>query len=252
MATYDYFNRVGINPRTHERAENRFFTAMSLILLVTVLVGFARSYFLAGVVRAHLPNVLIHIHAALFTAWIVLLVTQAMLISGQRPDLHRKLGLFGFVLACLMVIVGVMAATDSMTRIQKVGQYDMRTFYAVPIFDIVVFAVLIFFAYRWRHDPAAHKRLILIASITLVDAATGRYPLTKITELPYLNNVFTQFYTVLIAAFDFWYLKRIHRVTFIAGTFSIVMLLVAIPLGGTGPWMAFASWMLGQAKAIKR
>lgn len=251
MATYDYFDRVSTGPRTHERAENMFFTCMSLVLLATVLVGFARSYFLAGVMRAHLPNVLIHIHAALFTTWIIVLVTQAMLISGYRPDLHRKLGLIGFALACLMTIVGVMAATDSLRRIKMVGPIDMRTFYAVPLFDIIVFAVLIFFAYRWRHDPAAHKRLILIASITIVDAATGRYPLTKITHLPYLNDVFTQFYTVLLAAFDLWSLKRIHRATLSAGLFSIVMLLIAIPVGSTRPWMAFANWMLELAKAIK-
>lgn len=251
MVASDFFNRARADFRPHERSENVFFTAMSLVLLATVLIGFARSYFLAGMVRAHLPNLLIHIHAGIFTTWILLLVVQATLIAGRRADLHRKLGLFGFAVACLMVIVGVMAATDSMTRISMVGRFDMRTFYAVPMFDIIVFAVLSFFAYRWRHDPPTHKRLILIASITIVDAATGRYPLTKITHLPYLNDVFTQFYTALVAAFDLWYLKRIHRATLTAGLFSIVMLLIAIPVGSTRPWMAFANWMLELAKRIK-
>jgi hypothetical protein len=50
---------------------------------------------------------------------------------------------------------------------------------------------------------------------------------------------------------NLWSLKRIHRATLIAGLFSIVMLLVAIPVGSTGPWMALANWMLGIAKAIK-
>ena len=161
--------------------ENRFFVGMSLLLLATVLVGFAKSYFLAGLVRAPLPNKLIHVHAVFFSCWILLLITQASFISANRFDLHRQLGLFGFGLAGGMVVVGVMAATDSMTRIQMVGPFDMRTFYAVPMFDVIVFAVLIFCAYRWRHDPATHKRLILIASITIVDAATGRDPLTRIT-----------------------------------------------------------------------
>jgi hypothetical protein len=231
--------------------ENRFFVGMSLLLLSTVLVGFAKSYFLAGLVRAPLPNKLIHVHAVFFSCWILLLIAQASFISANRFGLHRQFGLFGFGLACGMVVVGVMAATDSLTRIKMVGPIDMRTFYAVPMFDIIVFAVLIFFAYRWRHDPATHKRLILIASITIVDAATGRDPLTKITQLPYLNNAFTQFYTVLLAGFDLWSLKRIHRATLMAGLFSIVMLLFAIPVGSTRPWMAFANWMLEIAKAIK-
>jgi hypothetical protein len=46
-------------------------------------------------------------------------------------------------------------------------------------------------------------------------------------------------------------LKRIHRATLIAGLFSIVMLLVAISVGSTAPWIALANWMLRMAKAIK-
>ena len=122
--------------------ENRFFVGMSLLLLATVLVGFAKSYFLAGLVRAPLPNKLIHFHALLFSCWILLLIAQATLISANRFDLHRQFGLFGFGLACGMTIVGVMAATDSLRRIKMVGLIDMRTFYAVPLFDILVFAVL--------------------------------------------------------------------------------------------------------------
>ena len=233
------------------KAENRFFVGMSLLLPATVLVGFAKSYFLAGLIRARLPNELIHVHAVLFSCWILLLIAQAAFISSDRFDLHRKFGLFGFGLACAMSVVGVMAATDSLRRIRMVGSIDMRTFYAVPLFDVVVFAVLIFFAYRWRHDPATHKRLILIASITIVDAATGRDPLTRITNVPYLNNVFTQLYTVLLAGFDLCSLKRIHRATLVAGLFSIGMLLAAIPVGSTAPWIAFANWMLKIAKTIK-
>ena len=45
------------------QVENRFFVGMSILLLATVLVGFAKSYFLAGLVRAPLPNKLIHFHA---------------------------------------------------------------------------------------------------------------------------------------------------------------------------------------------
>lgn len=238
--------------RSSERSENIFFVGMSLLLLLTVVVGFARSYFLAGMVRAHLPNLLIHLHAIAFSSWILLLIVQASLISRHKEALHRKFGLFGFGLACAMIVLGVLAATDSLTRISMVGPYDMRTFYAVPMFDVLVFGVLVYFAFRWRHDPAAHKRLILIASITIVDAATGRTPLTAITQLPYLNNVFTQIFTLMVAGFDLWSLGRIHRVTFVAGLFSIGILLAAIPIGSTHAWIAFADWALHTAKAIQK
>jgi hypothetical protein len=39
---------------------------MALLILATVFVGFARTYFLAGVFRAPLPSLLVHIHGAVF------------------------------------------------------------------------------------------------------------------------------------------------------------------------------------------
>jgi len=64
----------------------------------------------------HLPSPIIHIHGAAFTAWILLLVTQTSLVAAGAQNIHRRLGLAGFFLGCLMVILGVMASTDSLVR----------------------------------------------------------------------------------------------------------------------------------------
>ena len=103
-------------PITGRRTDNYFFSGMALLLLLTVFVGFARTYFLAGVFRAPLPSVLVHIHGAVFSCWILLLITQVSLVSARRVDIHRKLGLFGFGLACLMVVLGVLTATGLLVR----------------------------------------------------------------------------------------------------------------------------------------
>lgn len=184
MATSDSISSAGTHGKTRERTENFFFAGMSFLLFVTALVGFARSYFLAGMIWAPLPNLLIHVHAIAFTSWIILLITQATLIAGYREDLHRKLGLFGFGLAVLMVALGVMAATNALTRISSFHGIDLKTFYAVPMFEILAFATLVGCAFAYRHNPAAHKRFIIVATIAIIDAAGGRAPLTSITRLP--------------------------------------------------------------------
>ena len=74
------------------RPDDLFFSAMAAVALIAVLVGFARTYFLAGLFRAPLPNMLVHIHAAAFTSWIVLLIAQISLVAARRVDLHRRLG----------------------------------------------------------------------------------------------------------------------------------------------------------------
>jgi hypothetical protein len=183
LATVALPRNTAEKSRPVRQYDNYFFSGMALLILATVLVGFARTYFLAGVFRAPLPNLLIHIHGAVFSSWILLLIAQTALVTAGRVDIHRRLGLLGFGLACLMVTLGVLAASNSLARgFSPPGSpFDPKTFYAIPIVDMLGFATLVFFAYRARFNPAAHKRLILIATISLMDAPTGRPPFAAIT-----------------------------------------------------------------------
>jgi hypothetical protein len=81
------------------RLDRYFFSGIAFLMTGTVFLGFARSYYLAGVFRAPLPNWLIHLHGAAFSIWILLLVAQTSLVSAGRVDVHRRLGLGGVWLA---------------------------------------------------------------------------------------------------------------------------------------------------------
>ncbi len=229
---------------TNPQSDNYFFPAMAVLILITVFIGFARTYFLAGMFRAPLPNLLIHIHGVVFLSWILLLITQSTLISAGRPDIHRRLGLAGFGLACLMVILGVLAGTNALARgFSPPGSpFDPKTFYAIPMVDMLVFATLIFFAYRARFNPAAHKRLILIATISLMDAPTGRPPFAAITAHPFLGSTFVAFFLLLLVGYDLWSTRRVHRATLWAGLFVLIAQQLQVPLGNTAAWHSFATW----------
>jgi hypothetical protein len=153
------------------RFDHLFFSGMALLMLVTVFVGFAPTYYLAGIFHAPLPNLLIHVHGAAFSCWILLLVTQTSLVAAGRVDIHRRLGIAGFLLACAMVVLGVLAATDSLVREAGPPGRDPLFFYVIPLSNMLVFATLIFFAFRARSNPPAHKRLILLATLALLVAA---------------------------------------------------------------------------------
>lgn len=228
--------------RPGRRYDNIFFTAMIALLLATVFVGFARTYFLAGVFRAPLANKLLQVHGAVFTCWMLLLVVQTSLVSAHRVDIHRKLGLVGFGLACLMVVLGVIAATDALARnVSPIPHLDAQTFYTIPLGGMVVFSALIYFAYRMRRDPAAHKRLILIATIGIMDAAIDRWPLAFIHQ-HHINNLFNYALLLPIVAYDLWSTGKIQRVTVWASLYVIVVQQLRIPIGQTATWHAFAAW----------
>src|SRR4029077_18385221 len=117
------------------RYEHLFFSGIAILMLITVFSGFARTYYLAGVFRAPLPALIIHIHGAAFTCWILLLVTQTSLVASGHTNIHRKLGIAGFLLACLMVVLGVMAATNTLVRANDAVGLDPKMFYIVPLTD---------------------------------------------------------------------------------------------------------------------
>jgi hypothetical protein len=131
-----------------------FFSGMAGVILASVFVGFAHSYYLAGVFKAPLPNLLIHIHGVGFSCWILLLIVQTSLVAAGRVDLHRRLGLVGFALACLVVILGLLAATDSLGRHFAPGEAGIRarTFYTVTLTTMLAFSTLIYFAFRNRFN----------------------------------------------------------------------------------------------------
>jgi len=223
-----------------------FFSAMIVILWATVLFGFAKTYFLAGMARAPLPDRLIHIHGAAFTLWMVLLVVQEMLIAGKKVRWHKTLGLAGFGLAVAMVVLGLLTATDALRRGHAPPGLTAETFYIVPMSGITIFAVLVYFAYKERFKPGAHKRLILIATIAISNAAVARWPIALLQAKPPLQSVVILGLLLLVVAYDLLSLHRVHKTTLWASALVIAVILARVPIGMTPLWQSIATHMLGK------
>jgi hypothetical protein len=232
------------------RREDVFFCAMAMVILGTILLGFGRSYYFAGGFAARLPSLVVHVHAAVFSLWIFLFMAQTMLITVGRLDWHRRAGMFGAALAASMVILGLMVATDSLSRgfVPPGSKFDPKSFYATPFFSTVVFGILISWALRARSDGSAHKRLILIATISLLGAPIGRWP-SHIFHGPAVVGVLA-FYVLLIAGFDLWSQKRVHRATLKGGLFMVVTQLLMFPIGLTPVWRDFATGILNVWRSL--
>ncbi len=244
MATSAIASNLVSRKTFSRRRDDVFFSAMALLMLGTVLLGFARSYYFAGVFAARLPNLTVHVHAAVFSLWILLFIAQTILIAGRRLDWHRRLGMFGAGLAASMVILGLMVATDSLSRgfVPPGSKLDPKSFYATPFFSTVVFCVLITWALRARSNGPAHKRLVLIATISLLGAAVGRWP-SPIFHGPLVTAVLA-LYVLILAGFDLWSQRRIHRSTLKGGLFMIIAHQVMFPIGLTPVWRHFATGVL--------
>jgi FtsH-binding integral membrane protein len=230
------------------RFDHCFFSGTAWLMLASVLLGFGPTYYLAGVFHAPLPSRIIHIHGAVFSCWILLLLVQNSLAWAGRVDIHRKLGLAGFLLACLMVVVGWMAATDRLARGTAPPGSDTYFFYIVPMTDMVIFGTLIFFAFRVRRDPSAHKRIIYIATVGVLIAAIARFPLSWLFHNAAHAAMASYAFLLLLAAYDVWSTRKLHRATLWAGTFLVFVQQIRLPIGKTAAWHAFAAWVQSVAR----
>ncbi len=224
------------------RYDHVFFSGMAVLILASVFLGFARTYYLAGVFHAALPSRIIHIHGAVFSMWILLLITQTSLVAAGRVDIHRRLGIAGFLLACFMIVLGVLAATEALARPNSPSGIDVKTFYIIPMTDMLIFAVLVFFAFRARFNPSAHKRVILVATIGIMIAAISRWPFAMVNRKPLVAALLSYGFLLILVAYDFWSTRKVHRATIWASVFLIFVQQVRFPIGRTAAWHAFATW----------
>ena len=220
---------------------------MAAVFLVVIFTGFARTYYLAGVFNAPLPNLLVHIHAVAFTLWIVLFIAQISLVTAGRVDLHRRLGLLGFVLAIVVILLGTVTASDRLARhVAQPGTdtvEEVRAFYAVPLFDMVMFSTFVYFGYRNRVQPAVHKRLMLFATLSLLDAGFDRWPVFDPYSLPIVNLICFTPLLLLMIGYDWWSSGKVQRVTIWSTIFMVVVQQIRHPLSHTAAWQSFAAWV---------
>src|SRR5437588_12976781 len=75
-----------------------FYSGMAVVMARTVLIGFARTYYLSAYFGTHATfggrpfSTIVRLHAALFTTWVRLFVVQTSLVARQRVAVHRAPG----------------------------------------------------------------------------------------------------------------------------------------------------------------
>lgn len=229
--------------------ERTFFVGMAGVFLLLVFLGFAPSYYLRGLVRPYAPlatpTPLVHLHALLFSSWVVLFVVQTGLVAAGRTDLHRRLGTAGALLAVAMIVVGTLTALRQAARGGGPPSLPPLTWLAVPLFDIPVFAVLVGAALTRRRRPQVHKRLMFVAMVALMSPAIGRMPTPSFLSDYVVTFALPDLGLLALAAWDLRSSGRVHRVTVLAGVFLVTTQLLRVLIWKTAPWLAFARWAVG-------
>ena len=229
------------------RYDRVFYGTMSIVLGLTVFAGFAGTYyfrFFDGGPKATLSGgpftTLVHVHGALFTAWVFLFIVQAALISARRVALHRTLGFAGATLAAAMVIAGTLAAIATAKRGAAPAGSDPLAFLVIPLSDMVLFASFVTAAVVKRREKEAHKRLMLLAYVSIVVAAIARLP--GVLEIgPPMFFGLALLFVVAGGVYDVLARGRVHPVYVWGGALLVVSIPLRLAISATPAWRAFAA-----------
>lgn len=226
------------------RGTRRFYVGVAIAVLITVFLGFSRSYFLKGYFGTPELSLYVHIHGLVFTSWVLLFLAQTTLVATGRTDVHRKLGVGGAVLAALLLIVGT---TTAVLRVKGGGSSPIPgvpplSFLAVPLFDMVVFAILISAGLVLRNRPDTHKRLMTLATIALMSAPIARIPGVLRAGPPGFFGL-TDLFIVAMLVYDLSTRRKVHPATIWGGLVIVASQPLRLMISGTPAWLAFAGWL---------
>jgi len=198
--------------------------------------------------------IIVHIHAAVFTVWMLLLTTQVLLVVTDRVVLHRRLGVFAVGWACLMTVMGPAAFISIVVQYAKAHGPFEYPFISVHLADIGCFLILLAWGIALRKNPAAHKRMMILSTVALADPGfsrfTGHYLPEPTTVLPWF--IYTFYGNVLLIALMLvwdWWRGRIIR-SFVAASAGLLAALYASSLlYFWPPWKALSEhWVVAWVK----
>ena len=194
--------------------------AITLLIAAIVAWGFWRTYYSQISSRADLPAI-VHLHAAVFTAWVAILVAQAAAVVAGHVRLHRQLGVAGMAYGALVFGVGLLVSIGAPALRVRDGEFSLEVGGMVVLYnltDMLLFGAFLAFAFGYRHRPELHKRWIIAATAALCGAALGRVVPGNTPHylLLWLSPI------LAMTAVDLATRRRLHPVPLVSGALLIV------------------------------
>ena len=235
-----------------------FHLRMAWVCVAVGLAGFAPSYWIPLLTGSIAVASIVHMHAVVFYAWLALLVVQSHLVATRRVARHRELGVVGVSVATAMIFVGAATAINSMKEGAAAGFGDeARAFAVVPITGVLFFATLVAIALVNVRRPDVHRRLVLIATVSILNAAVGRLirlaigappPTATVAPPPVafslLPGLLTDLLLVPALIHDKVRLGSVHRIYWIGGAALLASQLLRPVIGNSEVWQRFAGWLM--------
>ena len=217
-----------------------FFVMMAALFPIIAATGFIPDYVLMsrGAFHAHW---FAHVHGAIMTSWLLIFLTQAILAAKGNLNYHRKLGLFSVGLGVIVWLSAIAADVRARIATSPPAGDDSWDVLLIGIYASTLFALFFSWGILARKNAAVHKRLLLLATMVILQAAVDRTRwLPGIGAAIYVRFIYLDFLLIPLFIYDLLTVKRIHKITLIATAFLITFQLAVTLTVGSPVWHKLA------------
>jgi hypothetical protein len=228
---------------------SRYFLTATCLALAVVLIGFWKTFFLPTFQGTFTAPAIIYVHGGLLFLWTVFLVSQAMLVRTRRIRIHRRIGFIGLALACGVSISTMVLGVYILKRDVAAGGGHTAISSIVGMFTTpIIFLSLVGAAIVYRRRPEVHKRLILLAMLSVLWAAFLRFrhyfPPIQNWEIIF-GGIIPSSMILVAVIWEKYSVKRVHPVYIFVGLPLMAEGLAEAFLFDSAPWQAVAYWFAG-------
>jgi hypothetical protein len=159
-------------PSILDQDDRRFFLGGAIVMALVIAAGFGLNLAMGRSTFA--SPLIVHAHAIVFMGWVVIFLTQNILVAGGNMALHRRLGWLAAGWVLLMLGLGC-AVTAFDVRVGHVPFFFQPLHFLV--FDpltLIAFAGLTYAAIALRKRTDWHRRLHFSGMALMIGPGFGR------------------------------------------------------------------------------
>ena len=215
--------------------------AIALLITAIVAWGFWKTYYSRPFTRTDLPAI-VHVHATVFSLWVLVLVAQAAVVVAGNVRLHKRLGTIGMLYGAFVFAVGLLVSVGAPVVRVRAAFYPLEVGGIVAIYnltDILLFGAFLALAFAYRNRPEPHKRWIIAATAALCGAALGR--VVPGGTMQYLLLWLSPL--LALVAVDLVTRRRVHWVPIVSGALLVVAF-YKVPLYAAPIWRELGAALL--------
>jgi hypothetical protein len=215
--------------------------AIALLIAAIVAWGFWKTYYSRPFTRTDLPAI-VHVHATVFSLWVLVLVAQAAVVVAGNVRLHKRLGTIGMLYGAFVFAVGLLVSVGAPVVRVRAAFYPLEVGGIVAIYnltDILLFGAFLALAFAYRNRPEPHKRWIIAATAALCGAALGR--VVPGGTMQYLLLWLSPL--LALVAVDLVTRRRVHWIPIVSGALLVVAF-YKVPLYAAPIWRELGAALL--------